>query len=131
MTFIVSLGFSFWLKESIMKDSVKQTLAILAVDNIVPSNFCINLMYKIQNKEMTFKQGLELLREMYSVNNQLKIKITKCSDSLMWYCKHVGETYTVLRDYSKESNEYLVRDAYGYLNIIRPRDCVIVGEQNE
>ena len=114
-----------------MNDSVKQTLAILAVDNIVPSDFCINLMYKIQNKEMTFQQGLELLREMYSVNNRLKIKITKCSDSLMWYCKHVGETYTVLRDYSKESNEYLVRDAYGYLNIIRPRDCVIVGEQNE
>ena len=111
-----------------MKDSVKQALAILAVDNIVPSNFCINLMYKIQNKEMTFKQGLELLREMYSVNKQLKIKITNCSDRLMWYSKHIGEVYTVVRDYSTHSNAYLVRDAYGYLNIVRPKDCEIVGE---
>ena len=111
-----------------MKDSVKQALAILAVDNIVPSNFCINLMYKIQNKEMTFEQGLELLREMYSVNKQLKIKITNCSDRLMWYSKHIGEVYTVVRDYSTHSNAYLVRDAYGYLNIVRPKDCEIVGE---
>ena len=111
-----------------MKDSVKQTLAILAVDNIVPSDFCINLMYKIQNKEMTFEQGLELIKEKYSVNKQLKIKITNCSDSLMWYSKHIGEVYTVVRDYSTHSNEYLVRDAYGYLNIVRPKDCEIVGE---
>lgn len=111
-----------------MKDSVKQTLAILAVDNIVPSNFCINLLYKIQSKEITFEQGLELLREMYSVNKQLKIKITNCSDSLMWYSKHIGEVYTVVRDYSTHSNAYLVRDTYGYLNIVRPKDCEIVGE---
>ena len=111
-----------------MKDSVKQTLAILAVDNIVPSNFCINLMYKIQNKEMTFEQGLELVREKYSVNKQLKIKITNCSDRLMWYSKHIGEVYTVVRDYSTHSNAYLVRDTYGYLNIVRPKDCEIVGE---
>ena len=111
-----------------MKDSVKQALAILAVDNIVPSNFCINLMYKIQNKEMTFEQGLEILREMYSVNKQLKIKITNCSDRLMWYSKHIGEVYTVERDYSTHSNAYLVRDTYGYLNIVRPKDCEIVGE---
>ena len=111
-----------------MKDSVKQTLAILAVDNIVPSNFCINLMYKIQNKEITFEQGLKLLREMYSVNKQLKIKITNCSDSLMWYSKHIGDVYTVVRDYSTHSNAYLVRNACGYLNIVRPKDCEIVGE---
>ena len=58
----------------------------------------------------------------------MKIKITKCSDSMMWYSKHIGEVYTVVRDYSTLSNEYLVRDAYGYLNIVRPKDCEIVGE---
>lgn len=63
-------------------------------------------------------------------SQEMKIKITKYSDSMMWYCKHVGETYDVLRDYSKESNEYLVRDAYGYLNIVRPRDCEVVDEQS-
>jgi hypothetical protein len=61
----------------------------------------------------------------------MKIKIIKCSDSMMWYCKHVNETYDVIKDYSKESNEYLVRDAYGYLNIVRQKDCVVVEEQNE
>lgn len=58
----------------------------------------------------------------------MKIKITKCSDSMMWYSKHIGEIYSVVRDYSLHSNEYLVRDAYGYLNIVRPKDCEIVGE---
>ena len=59
----------------------------------------------------------------------MEIKITKCSDSMMWYCKHVGETYNVVRDYSKESNEFLVRDAYGYLNIVLMKDCEIVKEK--
>lgn len=62
------------------------------------------------------------------MDKQLKIKITKCSDSMMWYSKHIGEVYTVVRDYSTHSNEYLVRDAYGCLNIVRPKDCEIVGE---
>ena len=56
----------------------------------------------------------------------MEIKITKCTDRLMWYCKHVEETYNVVRDYSKESNEFLVRDAYGYLNIVLTKDCEIV-----
>ena len=56
----------------------------------------------------------------------MKVKITKCSDSLMWYSKHIGETYHVIKDYSKESNEYLVRASDGYLNIIRVYDCEIV-----
>lgn len=109
-------------------DTVRQTVAIMAVSGIKVSPFCEDLMYKIQNKEMTFEQGLELVREKYSVNKQLKIKITNCSDRLMWYSKHIGEVYTVVRDYSTHSNAYLVRDAYGYLNIVRPKDCEVVGE---
>ena len=42
----------------------------------------------------------------------------------MWYSKHIGETYHVIKDYSKESNEHLVRASDGYLNIIRV--CMIV-----
>lgn len=112
-------------------DTVRQTVAIMAVSGIQLSPETVELLCRVRDKEITFEQGLELVREKYSVNNQMKIKITKCSDSMMWYSKHIGEIYSVVRDYSKESNEYLVRDAYGYLNIIRPRDCVIVGEQNE
>lgn len=109
-------------------DTVRQTVAIMAVSGIQLSLETVELLCRVRDKEITFEQGLELVREKYSVNNQMKIKITKCSDSMMWYSKHIGEVYTVVRDYSTHSNEYLVRDAYGYLNIVRPKDCEIVGE---
>ena len=109
-------------------DTVRQTVAIMAVSGIQLSPETVELLCRVRDKEITFEQGLELVREKYSVNNQMKIKITKCSDSMMWYSKHIGEVYTVVRDYSTHSNEYLVRDAYGYLNIVRPKDCEIVGE---
>lgn len=109
-------------------DTVRQTVAIMAVSGIQLSLETVELLCRVRDKEITFEQGLELVRGKYSVNNQMKIKITKCSDSMMWYSKHIGEVYTVVRDYSTHSNEYLVRDAYGYLNIVRPKDCEIVGE---
>lgn len=109
-------------------DTVRQTVAIMAVSGIQLSLETVDLLCRVRDKEITFEQGLELIKEKYSVNKQLKIKITNCSDSLMWYSKHIGEVYTVVRDYSTHSNEYLVRDAYGYLNIVRPKDCEIVGE---
>ena len=110
-------------------DTVRQTVAIMAVSGIQLSQETVELLCRVRDKEITFEQSLELIKEKYSVNKQLKIKITNCSDSLMWYSKHIGEVYTVVRDYSTHSNEYLVRDAYGYLNIVRPKDCEIVGEE--
>lgn len=109
-------------------DTVRQTVAIMAVSGIQLSQETVELLCRVRDKEITFEQSLELIKEKYSVNKQLKIKITNCSDSLMWYSKHIGEVYNVVRDYSTHSNEYLVRDAYGYLNIVRPKDCEIVGE---
>lgn len=109
----------------ITHNSVETTLAILAVSGIRPSDYCIDLLHKIQQGELTKEQAISLIREKYA----MKIKITKCSDSMMWYCKHVGETYNVVRDYSKESNEFLVRDACGYLNIVLAKDCEIVKEK--
>ena len=109
-------------------DTVRQTVAIMAVSGIQLSLETVELLCRVRDKEITFEQGLELVREKYSMNKQLKIKITKCSDSMMWYSKHIGEVYTVVRDYSTHSNAYLVRDTYGYWNIVRPKDCEIVGE---
>ena len=109
-------------------DTVRQTVAIMAVSGIQLSLETVELLCRVRDKEITFERSLELIKEKYSVNKQLKIKITNCSDSLMWYSKHIGEVYSVVRDYSTHSNEYLVRDAYGYLNIVRPKDCEIVGE---
>lgn len=109
-------------------DTVRQTVAIMAVSGIQLSPETVELLCRVRDKEITFEQSLELIKEKYSVNKQLKIKITNCSDSLMWYSKHIGEVYTVVRDYSTHSDAYLVRDAYGYLNIVRPKDCEIVGE---
>ena len=109
-------------------DTVRQTVAIMAVSGIQLSLETVELLCRVRDKEITFEQSLELIKEKYSVNKQLKIKITNCSDSLMWYSKHIGEVYNVVRDYSTHSNEYLVRDAYGYLNIVRPKECEIVGE---
>ena len=110
-------------------DTVRQTVAIMAVSGIQLSLETVELLCRVRDKEITFEQSLELIKEKYSVNKQLKIKITNCSDRLMWYSKHIGEVYTVERDYSTHSNAYLVRDAYGYLNIVRPKDCEIVGEE--
>ena len=109
-------------------DTVRQTVAIMAVSGIQLSLETVELLCRVRDKEITFEQGLELVWEKYLMNKQLKIKITKCSDSSMWYSKHIGEVYTVVRDYSTHSNAYLVRDTYGYLNIVRPKDCEIVGE---
>lgn len=41
----------------------------------------------------------------------LKIKIIKSSDSLLWYTKHIGETFEVFREtpeayWSREKNQF-------------------------
>lgn len=46
-------------------DNVKATLANLAVSGIKVSPFCIDLMYKIQNKEMSYSQAIALIKEKY------------------------------------------------------------------
>lgn len=52
----------------------------------------------------------------------MKIKILRCSDSLLWYNLHIGETYKVHRI---DSDRFWVReqDDYGYLNFVLLSDC--------
>lgn len=61
-----------------MNDSVKQTLANLAVSGIKVSPFCEDLMYKIQNKEISYSQALELIKEKYM--NELHNRIYEAFD---------------------------------------------------
>lgn len=55
----------------------------------------------------------------------MKIKVLKCYDSMLWYNKHVGETFEVLRE---EESVYWTRErnSWNCLNWIRKLDCEVV-----
>lgn len=55
----------------------------------------------------------------------MKIKVLQCYDSLLWYAKHVGDVFEVIRE---EEAVYWTRER-GYfrcLNWIRKADCEVV-----
>lgn len=52
-----------------------------------------------------------------------KLLITDCSDSLMWYAKHVGDTVDLVREYD---DCYMSREHDGYANIVLKKDACIV-----
>ena len=57
----------------------------------------------------------------------MKIKILRCSDSMLWYNRHLGEVMHVVRIFSdrywcKEINEY------GCLNFVLIKDCEVYSE---
>lgn len=54
-------------------DSVKVAIANLAVSGIKVSPFCEDLMYKIQNKEISYSQALALIKEkdMNELHNRI------------------------------------------------------------
>lgn len=54
-----------------------------------------------------------------------KIFINKCSDSMMWYKKLVGQQVEYL---SEDEDYYWSRDSGGYKNIILKQDADIVEE---
>ena len=51
------------------------------------------------------------------------LKITQCSDSMMWYRNHVGAVVPLLKI---GVQEHLSREPAGYTNIVLVQDCVIV-----
>ena len=51
------------------------------------------------------------------------VKITSCSDSMMWYRNHIGSIVPLLREYS---DVYMSREPAGYANIIHQCDAEIV-----
>lgn len=57
----------------------------------------------------------------------MKIKILRCSDSMLWYNSLIGEVMQVVRItpdqyWCKEPNEY------GYLNFVLIKDCEVYSE---
>lgn len=59
-------------------DTVRQTVAIMAVSGIKVSPFCEDLMYKIQNKEVSYSQALALIKEKHM--NKLHKRIYEAFD---------------------------------------------------
>lgn len=56
-----------------------------------------------------------------------KLKIIKCSDSLMWYRNMVGQTVPLLREHP---DCYMSREPDGYANIVKREDAIIVEEES-
>jgi hypothetical protein len=54
------------------------------------------------------------------------LKIIKCSDSLMWYNKLVGQVVPYVREYD---DCYMSREPAGYLNIVKLEDAEIIDEE--
>lgn len=57
-----------------------------------------------------------------------QLRITGCSDRLMWYSSLVGELVPFLRE---ERDAYLSREPAGYVNIVRKADACIVEDGAE
>ncbi len=57
----------------------------------------------------------------------MKVKIIKCYDSMLWYNKHIGEVFEILRE---EEAVYWTRERNQWhcLNWIRKLDCEVVDE---
>jgi hypothetical protein len=53
----------------------------------------------------------------------MKILITSCCDSLMWYHNLLGTTHTVIR---VDKSYYWCREPSGYLNIVHLQDAEII-----
>jgi hypothetical protein len=52
-----------------------------------------------------------------------RLKIVQCSDFLLWYSKHVGQEFPLLREYD---DCYMSREPEGFANIVRKEDAVIL-----
>lgn len=61
--------------------------------------------------------------------NNMKVKVINCYDSMLWYKKHIGHTFEVLRE---EEAVYWTRELNGWhcLNWIRKLDCEVVDERS-
>lgn len=57
--------------------------------------------------------------------SNMKIKVINCHDKMLWYSKHIGEVFEVLRE---EEAVYWTRErnSWNCLNWIRKLDCEVV-----
>jgi hypothetical protein len=66
----------------------------------------------------------ETIQRDFTMQTEPKLlKIIRCSDSLMWYSKHVGQEFPLLREYD---DCYMSREPEGFANIVRKEDAVIL-----
>lgn len=54
-----------------------------------------------------------------------QVKVVGCDDPSMWYYKYVGVSFAYLEE---DEDYYMVRDAYGYRNIILQEDGEFSGQ---
>lgn len=52
------------------------------------------------------------------------LKITRCTDPMMWYAKLIGSIVPLVKDYG--DGIYLSREPAGYINIVKKEDVEIV-----
>ena len=55
-----------------------------------------------------------------------KLLIARCSDSALWYAKHVGQTVDLVRE---EQDCYISREPSGLLNIVRKADAEVIEDK--
>lgn len=55
------------------------------------------------------------------------LKITGCSDSMMWYRNHIGKIVPLLQ---KGVNDHLSREPAGYTNMVLAKDCEVIDVQS-
>lgn len=62
---------------------------------------------------------------MQLLNKPSTIKITSCKDQLLWYWKHIGEEFVVIRT---NPDVYWVRekDQWQSLNFVHKEDAAVV-----
>ena len=56
------------------------------------------------------------------------LKITNCSDTMMWYRGFVGETFPV---FGEEADYYISREKGGYVNIVKKCDAELIENEQE
>lgn len=62
----------------------------------------------------------KMIDRPFNPGDVIRIRITNCVDIMMWYVNKIGEEFDVLRF---ENNYYLLRDSYGFINIVYLEDC--------
>jgi hypothetical protein len=100
-------------------DNVKATLANLAVSGIKVSPFCEDLMYKIQNKEISYSQALVLIKEKYmnELHNRIYEAFEEETDDIEVI--ESGEWEREYKDYF--AKEFIVKYDGKYYSIVEHR----------
>ena len=56
----------------------------------------------------------------------MKIKVIKCNNKLLWYVRHIGEIFEVVRQDEEQYWAYEKNLAWRCLNLISKADCEVI-----